>query len=64
VHGGTYEFDGTFLKEKVDFAGDETADLIGKTQKFRIVLREGSYEQIDPRGVFNETWKRTGSKEK
>jgi hypothetical protein len=59
VHGGTYDFDGTFLEEKVEFAGEDTVDLIGTSFKFRIVFGEGTYEQVDPNGVFSETWKRT-----
>jgi hypothetical protein len=59
VHGGTYNFDGTYLEEKVEFAGEDTVDLVGTSFKFRIVFGEGSYEQIDPNGVFSENWNRT-----
>ncbi|MEM6473075.1 MAG: hypothetical protein AAF802_26170 [Planctomycetota bacterium] len=59
VHGGTYDFDGSFLKETVEFAGEDTLNLVGKTLKFRIVFSKESYEQIDPNSVFSETWKRT-----
>ncbi len=60
VHGGSYKFDGVQLEEKVEFAGEDTTDLIGKALKYRVVLRDGSFEQIDPNGVFNEKWNRVG----
>ncbi|GAA4457763.1 hypothetical protein [Novipirellula rosea] len=63
VHGGTYKFDGTFLEEKVEFAGEDTTDLIGQTIKFRIVFSKRSHEQISADGVLSETWKRVGKPE-
>ncbi len=56
VHGGTYEFDGTELKTKTDFAGDLTGSLIGTNTTVKIELDGDTHRQIDPNGVFNETW--------
>ncbi len=35
-HGGHYTFDGSVLSETIDFAGDSTSSLIGKTFKLKL----------------------------
>jgi hypothetical protein len=57
-HGGTYEFDGSELKEKVEFAGESTSTLIGNTSMFKLEIKRGVLKQMDPHGVFNETWRK------
>ncbi len=57
-HGGRYVLDGNKMKESIDFAGEHTKASIGKTS-IRIVEVDGdTYKQVDPNGVFTETWKR------
>lgn len=58
IHGGTYEFVGTDLKTKTDFAGELTETFIGTTGTFKIELEGDTLRQIDPIGVFDETWSR------
>lgn len=57
-HGGTYEFDGTFLKTKTDFAGESTKMFIGKAGTVKLLIEGDVLKQIDPNGVYNETWRR------
>jgi len=57
-HGGTYEFDGSELKTKTDFAGELTETLIGTKGTVKIESDGEVLKQIDPNGVFNETWRR------
>lgn len=57
-HGGHYTFDGKVLQETVDFAGDATSALIGRTFSNPIHLSQDQMEQTDPNGVFTETWQR------
>ena len=62
-HGGHYSFDGSVLSETIDFAGDSTSSLIGKTFKLELKITGDVLEQIDPEGVFNETWERAKAPE-
>jgi hypothetical protein len=57
-HGGHYSFDGKVLSETIDFAGDSTASLIGKTFKFDMKITSDALEQLDAEGVFTEKWER------
>ncbi|KAA5538513.1 hypothetical protein FYK55_27625 [Roseiconus nitratireducens] len=57
-HGGHYSFDGMVLSETIDFAGDSTSSLIGKTFKHKLEITKDSLKQMDTEGVFNETWER------
>lgn len=52
------------MNESVDFAGEDTLDLVSKALRYRIVFSNDSYEQIDPRSVFNETWNRSKPSER
>lgn len=58
LHGGTYDFDGTDLKTKTDFAGELTESFIGKSGTMKLEISGDVLKQIDPNGVFNETWRR------
>jgi hypothetical protein len=57
-HGGRYVLEGNVIKETVDFAGESTRSLIGQTGSFTLQLEGDTYKQVDPKGVFNETWRR------
>ena len=57
-HGGHYVLEGNQLKETVDFAGESTKAFIGTTGTKTIDIDGDTYTQIDPKGQFNETWKR------
>ncbi|MEQ1831030.1 MAG: hypothetical protein ABL921_34100 [Pirellula sp.] len=58
LHGGTYEFDGSDLKTTTDFAGDKTSMLLGKAGSVKLEIEGDVLKQIDPKGVYNETWRR------
>ena len=58
LHGGTYEFDGSDLKTKTDFAGELTETFIGTKGTVKLEIDGDTLRQIDPNGVFNETWRR------
>ncbi len=62
-HGGHYSFDGSVLNETIDFAGDSTASLIGKTFKLKLKIASNSLEQFDADGELNETWERAKASE-
>ena len=57
-HGGHYLFDGIVLSETIDFAGESTSSLIGKTFNHDLRFKDDILEQIDPDGEYNETWER------
>jgi len=57
-HGGRYVLEGNELRETIDFAGEFTKSLIGKTGTFTIQINGDIYKQVDPNGQFNEAWKR------
>ena len=63
LHGGTYEFDGTNLTTTTDFAGDRTAQFIGNKGTVKLEIDGDTLRQIDPNGVFNETWRRVRKKD-
>jgi len=59
-HGGTYVTDGDTYSETVDYANENTAELIKKTFKFRIKINGNTFTQV-PLGSDNpyeEVWKR------
>ena len=58
LHGGTYDFDGSDLKTKTDFAGELTESFIGTSGTVKLEIDGDVLKQIDPNGVFNETWRR------
>jgi hypothetical protein len=57
-HGGRYVLEGNQMKESVEFAGELTKSSIGKTGTRIIEVEGDTYKQVDPNGVFTETWKR------
>ncbi len=57
-HGGHYVLDGNKLKMTTDFAGELTKSFIGKTATFTIQMDGNTFQQVDPNGIFDETWER------
>lgn len=57
-HGGTYTLDGDDYVETIEFAGDQTSALIGRTFKFKIKVDGDTYLQTGVGNSFNERWVR------
>ena len=57
-HGGTYTLDGDNYAETIEYATENTADLIKKTFKFKIKVEGDTYTQIGVGNPFSEVWKR------
>ena len=57
-HGGHYVLEGNKLKTTTDFAGELTKSLIGKTGTVTIQMDGDTFKQVDPNGIFDETWER------
>jgi hypothetical protein len=57
-HGGRYSLDGDTMAGTIDFANQNTAELIGKTHKFKIKVDGDTYTQVGEGNPFTETWKR------
>ena len=58
LHGGTYQVAGDQVTTKTDFAGERTKGMIGGSGVVTLKVDGDTMIQIDPKGVFNETWKR------
>ena len=57
-HGGTYTLDGDKYAETVEYANENTADLIKNVHKFQIKVEGDTYTQIGLGNPYNEVWKR------
>ena len=59
-HGGTYTLDGDTYTETIEYANESTADLIGKTFKFKVKVDGDTYTQtaVGDDNPFTEVWKR------
>ena len=57
-HGGRYTLDGDTMAGTIDFANNSTAELIGKTHKFKIKVDGDTFTQTGLDNSFTETWKR------
>ncbi len=57
-HGGHYVLEGNKLSVTTDFAGELTKSLIGRTAIVTIQIDGDTYKQVDPNGIFDETWER------
>jgi hypothetical protein len=57
-HGGTYTLDGDEYAETIEYANDNTAELIKETNKFKIKVEGDTYTQIGVGNPYNEVWKR------
>jgi len=59
-HGGTYTLDGDNYTETIEYANENTAELIKKTFKFKIKVEGDTYTQVGvgDDNAFSEVWKR------
>lgn len=57
-HGGTYSLSDSEYAEKVEYANENTADLVGKTFKFSIKIDGDLLTQKGIDNSWNEVWKR------
>ncbi|HEY7331266.1 MAG TPA: hypothetical protein VH592_26770 [Gemmataceae bacterium] len=60
-HGGTYTLDGDMYAETIEYANENTAELIKKTFKFKIKVEGDTYTQTgigDDNPFKGEVWKR------
>ena len=57
-HGGSYTLDGNEYVETVEYANENTKDLIKQTFKFTIKIDGDTLTQTGIGNPFNEVWKR------
>jgi hypothetical protein len=59
-HGGTYTLDGDTYAETIEYANENTAELIKKTFKFKAKVEGDTYTQVavGADNPFTEVWKR------
>jgi hypothetical protein len=57
-HGGTYILDGEEYTETIQYANENTAELVGKTLKFKVKVEGDTYTQIGIDNPYTEAWKR------
>jgi hypothetical protein len=57
-HGGTYTTDGDEYAETVKYANESTAQLVGKTFKFKIKVAGDKYTQVGVDNPYSEVWQR------
>ena len=57
-HGGDYVVDGDEYAETIKYANENTAELIGATFKFKIVVEGDKYTQVGIGNPYTEVWKR------
>jgi hypothetical protein len=57
-HGGTYTLNGDNYAETVEYANENTSDLIKNTFKFKIKVEGDTYTQIGVGNPYSEVWKR------
>jgi len=59
-HGGTYTLDGDTYTETVEYANENTAELIKKTFKFKIKVEGDTFTQVavGADNPYTQVWKR------
>jgi len=57
-HGGTYTLNGDEYAETIEYANENTKELIKQTLKFTIKVEGDTFTQIGIGNSFNEVWKR------
>jgi hypothetical protein len=57
-HGGTYTINGEEYTETIKYANESTAELIGKTFKYKIKVEGDKYTQLGVDNPYSEVWKR------
>jgi hypothetical protein len=61
THGGSYEFDGKKLTEKIEFGSESAKDMVGVTHVFNLELSEDTFKQTGTEGSLahlEEYWKK------
>ncbi|UCC98107.1 MAG: hypothetical protein JSW66_19950 [Phycisphaerales bacterium] len=57
-HGGTYTLNGDEYVEKVEYATENMADLIGKAYKYQVKVEGDNFSQIGIGNPWTQVWKR------
>lgn len=57
-HGGTYILDDDQLNETIEYANENTAQLIKETNKFKVKVEGDAYTQIGVGNPYSQVWKR------
>jgi hypothetical protein len=57
-HGGTYKLDGEEYAESVKYANENSAEVVGKTFKFKIKVEGDKYTQVGVDNPYTEVWRR------
>jgi hypothetical protein len=57
-HGGTYTLDGDDYTETINYANENTADLIGQTFKYKLKVDGDTLTQTGIGNPYTEVWKR------
>jgi hypothetical protein len=57
-HGGTYKLDGDEYSENVEYANASTAELVGKTHRFKMKVEGDTFTQIGIGNEWTQVWKR------
>src|SRR5262249_33695515 len=60
-HGGTWSLNGSEYKETVEYAGQNTSNLVNRTFKFNIKLEGDTLTLIGVGNPWKEVWKRVKS---
>lgn len=60
-HGGSYTLRGNEYVEAVEYANENTRDLIGRTPKFTVKVEGDTFTQIGVGNPWKEVWKRVKS---
>lgn len=58
LHGGTYSIEGDILVQTVEYAKDNTLNLVGQSHRFRTSISGDTLTQIGVGNRWNETWSR------
>jgi glucose dehydrogenase len=57
-HGGTYSLDGDTYTESVEYANENTAELIGQKLKFKVKVDGDIFTNVGQGNPWTEAWKR------
>jgi hypothetical protein len=57
-HGGTYTIEGDNYEETVEYANENSGELIKKTLRFKIKVEGDTLTQVGLGNPFTEVWKR------
>lgn len=57
-HGGTYTLDGDNHAETIEYANENTAEMIGQTFRFKVKVEGDTYTQVGVGNPYSEVRKR------